>query len=93
MPSGVRAHIIVSGVVQGVGYRFFAQRVALNLGLTGYVRNLPNGKVEVEVEGKQGPVDEFIRELRRGPWSAHVTALSVEWSEYRGQFEGFQIRF
>ncbi|HDN67651.1 MAG: acylphosphatase [Candidatus Latescibacterota bacterium] len=93
MDSYIRAHITVSGVVQGVGYRFFAQRVATQLGITGYVRNLPDGRVEVVAEGKQGAMNAFIEELRRGPWSAHVSGFNLETSGYKGEFNRFTIRF
>ncbi len=93
MDAYIRAHITVSGVVQGVGYRFFAQRVATQLGITGYVRNLPDGRVEVVAEGKQGAMNAFIEELRRGPWSARVSGFNLETSEYKGEFNRFMIRF
>ncbi len=93
MDAYIRAHIVVSGVVQGVGYRFFAQRVATELGITGYVRNLPDGRVEVVAEGKQGLMNSFIEELRRGPWSAHVSKINVDTSQYRAEFNRFTIRF
>ena len=93
MDTYIRAHITVSGVVQGIGYRFFAQRTATELGITGYVRNLPDGRVEVVAEGKQGLMNSFIEELRRGPWSAHVSGIDVETSQYKAEFNRFTIRF
>ncbi|KPJ50265.1 hypothetical protein AMJ40_03385 [candidate division TA06 bacterium DG_26] len=88
-----RADILVAGLVQGVGYRFFAQRLAKQYGLTGFCRNLPDGTVEVVVEGDYGLVSDYIRELKRGPVSARVSGVEVNWSEYEGKFDDFQIRF
>lgn len=85
-------HIVVSGFVQGVGFRFFAQRVAKLLGLSGYVRNLPNSKVEIEVEGEKGVLEDFLEEMRRGPAVSHVTGVDARWSEFSGKFERFEIR-
>jgi acylphosphatase len=88
-----RAHIVASGLVQGVGYRYFVYRKAKDLRLAGYVRNLYNNDVEVVVEGDRGVIVDFIRELRVGPISAHVTGIKVEWEEVQNEFEDFQIRF
>lgn len=86
-------HIIVSGIVQGVGYRYYALRKANALGVTGFVRNLPNGKVEVEAEGKEDLVDEFIRLLRRGPVSASVYEVEVDCYDYTGRYLDFRIKY
>ncbi len=91
--SDVRAHIIVKGLVQGVGYRWFVERHAKQLGLTGYVRNLPNGDVEVVVEGARGLIEELIRELKVGPRFASVEDVCVTWQPYKGEFKDFRIRF
>lgn len=88
-----RADILVSGLVQGVGYRFFAERVANRYGLKGFCRNLPNGTVEVVAEGNHGLLSDYVRELKRGPISASVRAVDVKWGEYRGEFKGFRIQF
>ena len=74
-----RVHIIAAGLVQGVGYRWFVARHAERLGLSGYVRNLWDGTVEVEAEGEKALLEDLIRELRVGPRSARVTDLRVEW--------------
>ena len=88
-----RADILVSGLVQGVGYRFFARRVANLYGLNGFCRNLPNGTVEVVVEGDQGLLSDYVQELSRGPASASVSAVHVDWEEYRGEYRDFRIHF
>jgi len=89
----VRARIIVSGFVQGVGFRSYALRAATKLGLAGYVRNLRDGKVEVVVEGNRGLLEELIGDLWRGPLFGHVTDVGVEWQEYKGDFHGFRVAF
>ncbi|HEX8033946.1 MAG TPA: acylphosphatase [Ktedonobacterales bacterium] len=82
----------VRGDVQGVGYRFFAQRQASALGLRGYVRNLPDGSVEVVAEGERGLLQQFVNVLQRGPSAAIVEAVDTTWSNAEGAFGGFQIR-
>lgn len=71
-------HIIVRGLVQGVGYRWFAARRAESLGLRGSAGNLFDGTVDVIAAGGEESLEVFLRELRTGPRSAHVTGLSVE---------------
>ncbi len=88
-----RAQIIVSGVVQGVGYRFFAEREARRRGLVGYCRNIYSGDVEVVVEGDSGLMNDYIKDLRRGPFSASVTNVNVQWAEYKGEFSSFDVEF
>ncbi len=89
----VRARIIVSGVVQGVGYRFFVQRVARRMLLNGWVKNLFSGEVELEVEGPRGLIESMIKELRTGSLHATVTEIQVEWKKYTGQYSGFDITY
>ena len=75
----VRAHVVAQGRVQGVGFRMFLQSHAARRGLSGWVRNLPDGRIETEVEGTRGLVDEFIQALTRGPSLAHVQDVQVKW--------------
>ena len=72
-------HIIAEGLVQGVGYRWYAARRAEALGLKGFVRNLYDGTVEIEAVGDRSVLEELIGHLRVGPRSARVTNLKVEW--------------
>jgi len=67
-----RARFLVVGMVQGVGYRWFVRKTALRLGLGGYAENLPDGRVEVVVEGEAAGIEELSLELRRGPSLAQV---------------------
>ena len=88
-----RFRIIVKGVVQGVGYRYFTLEEARKLGLEGYVKNLPDGTVEVDVQGEEGLLREFIETLRVGPRAAHVTGLDVEELKPTDDFDGFTVKF
>ncbi|MFH0931817.1 MAG: acylphosphatase [Candidatus Zixiibacteriota bacterium] len=92
-PDKVAVHIIVSGIVQGVGYRYFVYRKAGEYNLKGYVRNLHNEDVEIEVEGDKGMILDFIKDLKIGPRSAHVTGVNIEWLEHKNNYSDFQIRF
>lgn len=84
-------HIVVDGVVQGVGFRWFVERVAHELGLVGYVRNMYDGSVETYAEGDEGTLNVFCKELKIGPRSAHVTSVRVDWTEYSGEYKNFRI--
>jgi acylphosphatase len=87
------AHIVVSGMVQGVGFRYFIQHHAKQLGLTGWVRNLPNGDVEIEAQGDRVAVENLIAYARRGPRSAVVSNADVEWKDPRGRYDRFEIAY
>lgn len=89
--ASVRARVLVSGRVQGVGYRAFAARVASQCGLLGGVRNLDDGRVELDVEGAKPVIEALLAELGIGPPAARVTAVTVEWSAGTGRFTDFQI--
>lgn len=89
----VRALIIVSGLVQGVYYRVFTQRKARLLGLVGFVRNLSDTRVEVVCEGDRGLIEEFIKQLNIGPPTSDVRDLKITYQVYKGEFNGFDIRY
>ncbi len=88
-----RAHIFVSGLVQGVGYRWFVEEHARALGLTGFVRNLWDGRVEIVVEGDRGLIEELIKDLRVGPHLADVRKVDINWEPYTGEFNDFRIKY
>jgi acylphosphatase len=69
--------LIIHGRVQGVGYRYFAQKRANQFGIAGYVRNLPDGSVEVQAQGKGNNLDTFIESLRQGPSFARVLEVTI----------------
>ncbi len=87
------AHILVKGVVQGVGFRWFVEREANNLGLKGYVRNVFSGEVEIEAEGERGLIEELIIKLKIGNRSSNVTDVQLRWLDFENKFKTFQIRF
>ena len=87
-----RVHLIVSGRVQGVWYRSSTQEKAQQLGLTGWVRNVPGGQVEIVAEGKVNSVDTLVSWASRGPSLARVDHLKVEEEAYAGEFEDFGVR-
>lgn len=89
--SPVRAHILVCGRVQGVGFRAFAVRAATRLDLVGGVRNLDDGRVELDVEGKRAVIETLVRELKIGPPAAHVTKTETEWVVATGRYSDFRI--
>lgn len=86
-----RAHVQVTGRVQGVFYRHSAAREAARLGLTGWVRNLPDGSVEAVAEGPRDRVQAFVDWCRQGPPSANVLAVDERWSTAEGQHTAFEV--
>lgn len=87
----IARRVTVAGRVQGVGFRFFAERAATELGVTGWVRNLPNGKVESLAEGEEDAVARYLERLREGPRLGRVTEVLVE-EVVVGGFDSFEIR-
>lgn len=88
-----RAKILVNGLVQGVGFRYYVLRHAENLRLNGYVQNLFTGEVLTEVEGDKSLINELIKQIKIGPMKSHVTNCSVEWSENKNEFTRFEVRY
>jgi acylphosphatase len=84
--------IVVTGRVQGVGFRVFAEAAAAREGIDGWVRNLPDGRVEAVIEGEQDAVDRVESRLRRGPPLARVEHVVVEDHPPSGRATGFSIR-
>ena len=88
-----RAHLFVSGRVQGVFFRAETQRAAKALKLTGWVRNLEDGGVEVLIEGEDAPVDKMIAWCKTGPPAARVDRLDVIEEPYKGNLGSFRISY
>jgi len=86
-----RARIVVSGTVQGVGFRYAARHWAVTLRLSGWVRNLPDGRVEAVVEGEEQALTDFIGRLKQGPSMARVDDLDIDWEPALGDLGDFQI--
>jgi acylphosphatase len=85
-------HAIIEGRVQGVGFRYFVEENAVDLGLTGWVRNCWDGSVEVKAEGKRPALDRLLTAVQRGPRSAFVTNVRTEWLPTTGEFASFRVR-
>ena len=83
----------IHGKVQGVGYRFFATRVARRLGLKGTIQNQRDGSVEAIVEGEKQAIDEWIEELKEGPRYAEVVKIDQETKEFTGRLGDFDVKF
>lgn len=86
-----RVRILITGLVQGVFFRRETADLARRLGISGWVRNLPDGRVESLAEGERARLDELIRFCHVGPRGAVVRKVEVEWSDYSGEFRGFRI--
>jgi acylphosphatase len=86
-----RARVVVNGRVQGVGFRQQALAEAERLGLAGWVRNLPDGRVEALAEGEKEAVDALLAWCKHGPRLARVDELKISWEPHRGEFSGFRI--
>jgi acylphosphatase len=85
-----RIHATITGRVQGVSFRYFTQRAARELGLSGWVRN---GDVELAAEGPEAALQALLDAVRRGPSAAQVDEVRVEWGEASGEWDKFRVRF
>ncbi len=88
-----RVHVVISGKVQGVFFRANVRDLALKLNVNGWIKNLPNGRVEAMFEGKNDDVEKMINFCKTGPLGAKVDDIEVKREDYRGEFSGFTIRF
>jgi acylphosphatase len=93
MKENLRAHLSISGIVQGVFFRSHTREVATSLHIAGWVRNLRDGRVEVIVEGPKDKIDQFIRWCHKGPPCASVDTVEIEWQVATGEFNNFEIRY
>ena len=83
--------ILVSGIVQGVGYRYFIARFCTELEITGYAKNLWNGDVEIYAEGRDEFLKELINKANKGPRHASVKSCKVEWLEFKNKYDNFEV--
>ena len=93
MPSDKRVHIIVHGRVQGVNFRYYTQRKAMQLGVKGWVRNMKDGSVEIIAEGSGQKLEDFINWCKVGPESAHVTECEMEEVSITTNLTDFSIKY
>jgi acylphosphatase len=87
-----RLHAYYSGSVQGIGFRYTAERTASSLNLTGWVKNLRDGRVEVVCEGKESALKEFSQKIEN-IFNGYIRAKDIEWGNATGKFDYFDIRF
>ena len=87
----IRKMVKIKGLVQGVNFRYYTQKTARGLNVSGWVRNLPDGSVAGCFEGEESAVHALIDWCRQGPASARVSEVLVETSEFSGEFDDFQI--
>jgi acylphosphatase len=92
MSDQARVRLTLSGLVQGVAFRALAAQQAVRLGITGWVRNLPDGRVEALAEGDRPRVEAFTAWCRRGPPFARVDAVEESWEPHRGDLTSFDVR-
>lgn len=93
MSTGSRVRIVVSGIVQGVFFRAHTQEAARSLRLTGWVRNLRDGRVEIVAEGKVDALEKLVEWCHHGPSMSRVDTTDVNWEEVTGMFDDFEIRY
>ena len=88
-----RLHVYYSGMVQGVGFRFTAERLANHLGLSGWVKNLRDGRVELVCEGEESKLSELLNKIKNGPLKSYISEQDVEWGRATDEFSAFEIGF
>jgi len=88
----VRAHLLITGIVQGVGYRWSCRRAGQGIGVTGWVRNMDDGRVEVVAQGTREQVEQLIKWCYRGPDEARVSDIAVAYEDAAETFQDFGIR-
>jgi acylphosphatase len=92
-PVKVRAHIFISGRVQGVFFRSETMHEAIQLGITGWIRNTPDGRVEAVVEGEEKNVKELSEFCKHGPPGARVANVEITWENCTGEFRNFEVKY
>jgi len=88
-----RAHVFYSGRVQGVGFRYSAREVACGYEVTGFVRNLPDGRVELVAEGNEEEAKGFLEAIQQSQLGNYIRGEDVNWTTATGEFNRFEIRF
>ena len=93
MSENVRVHVWVKGRVQAVGFRAFVQQSAVQIGVTGWVRNVGYDAVEAVAEGTEAQIDRFLEMVKRGPSVSRVDESHEEWEAVTGEFAAFHVRY
>ena len=88
-----RLHLKVYGIVQGVFFRANTQQIASGLGLTGWVRNCPDGSVETVAEGNKEKLNAFLQWCRKGPEGAQIDKVESTWEKAKNEFQTFRIKY
>ena len=88
-----RIHLIISGIVQGVGFRFYTRDVALEIGVKGWVKNLPDGTVEIVAEGSKEEIEAFMKQLKKGYLGRNIYGIEEREEPYKGDLGSFEITF
>jgi acylphosphatase len=86
-----QVHVIYEGRVQGVGFRFTCQRIASNMQVAGWVKNMPEGTVEMAAEGDENTLNEFLDAIKT-EMAGHISRQTINWSAFNNEFKGFNIR-
>ena len=89
----VRAHVLISGRVQGVFFRAYTERAAHERAVTGWVMNTRDGRVEAVLEGSKEQVEDMIRWCHQGSPHSRVAEVNVDWEEYTGEFKNFSVKY
>ncbi|MDP2910346.1 MAG: acylphosphatase [bacterium] len=89
----IRAHLFISGRVQGVFYRLTMRQKAKNFGVKGFCKNLSDGRVEAVIEGEEEKVNKLINWTKRGPFFARVDKVEIQKEDYSGEFNEFKIKY
>ena len=88
-----RVHVFYGGRVQGVGFRYTAEAMAQRLGLTGWVKNLPDGRVEIVCEGPKEKIEAFFSEIHQGMLGRHIQKTDCVWEDPTNEYEDFRVEF
>lgn len=88
-----KLHLFISGFVQGVNFRYYTKKKADGLGLAGWVRNLPDGRVELQALGGKEKLAEFLSWCQKGPDFADIRHIEIRWEETDEEMRGFEIRY
>lgn len=86
-------HMKISGLVQGGGFRYYTVSCARQLGLSGWVLNLPDGRVEAEIVGEKDKIEELIAQIEIGPTGSQVTGVDCRWRPDEPQYNSFTVRY